>query len=81
MNPINHLTDKIVGINEKVADAQDIFKRKFQLIQDQVQTMLEKIDEDKQFQFEMNDLRKQEVAALQEEADRHFFRETRERKE
>ena len=64
INPINHLTDKIVGINERVADAQDIFKRKFQLIQDQVQTMLEKIEEDKQFQFEMADLRKQEVAVL-----------------
>jgi len=40
-----------------MAEAQDIFSRKFNLISDQIGSMMEKIEEDKQFQIEMQALR------------------------
>ena len=57
LHPINILEDRICHINERMSDAQDIFCRKFNLVQDQVSSMLEKIEEDKQFQQEAMILR------------------------
>ena len=46
-HPIKVLSTRIGNIEEKIGDAQDIFSRKFNLVQDQVGSLLEKIEEDK----------------------------------
>lgn len=72
MNPILALDNKIGHIKDRMNEAQDIFSRKFNLIQDQVSCMLEKIEEDKQFQQEMLILRQQEIDMMTRETE-HFF--------
>lgn len=62
-------------------DAQDIFQRKFSLIQDQVSSMVEKIEEDKQIQAEITQLRMQELEQLRTETDKFFLQEAQRRRE
>ena len=54
LKPIDQLDKQINQIKERVTDADDIFSRKFQLVQDQVNSMIEKIQEDKAFQSEIH---------------------------
>ena len=62
-------------------EASDIFGRKFTLIQDQVNSLMEKVEEDKQFQQELMLLRKQEVEMMVNETDKFFGQETQLRKD
>mmetsp|Transcript_7883 Transcript_7883/g.13214 ORF Transcript_7883/g.13214 Transcript_7883/m.13214 type:complete len:184 (+) Transcript_7883:1188-1739(+) len=81
LNPLNRLGDKVANVNERIQDAKEIFGRKFQLVQDQVQSMLEKIEEDKLYQDEMLELRRQEISMLSLDVDRFFEQELKMRKE
>lgn len=64
-----------------MGEAQDIFGRKFNLIQDQIGSMMEKIEEDKLFQQEMALLRQQEIDMLNTEVQQFFNIEVTQRKE
>ena len=59
-----------------MGEAQDIFGRKFNLIQDLIGSMMEKIEEDKLFQQEMGLLRQQEIEMLNTEVQQFFTVET-----
>ena len=81
MNPIKNLDNKIEQVKARMNEAQEIFSRKFNLIHDQVNCMLEKIEEDKQFQQEMILLRQQEIDMITRETESFFGSESSLRKE
>lgn len=72
LHPVAQLEERIHLVEDRMNDAQDIFHRKFNLIHDQVQSMVEKIEEDKQVQAEINFLRQQELEQLKTETDKFF---------
>ena len=72
MNPIKCLEERIGHIKSRIGEASDIFERKFSLIQDQIGSMCEKIEEDKLFQQEIKLLRQQEIEMMSREADAFF---------
>ena len=75
------LNERINLVKDRMSDAQDIFARKFNLIQEQIYSITERIEEDKQIQTEISLLRSQEIDTLKEEADSFFSNEAAARKE
>lgn len=63
-HPVVQLNERITNVKERMSDAQEIFARKFNLIQEQINSMMERIDEDKAFQKEMALLRAQEMEQM-----------------
>lgn len=81
IHPVVQLNERINTVKERMSDAQEIFARKFNLIQEQINTMMERIEEDKVFQKEMALLRNQEMEQMQRDTDQFFKAEMVARKE
>lgn len=81
VNNLNSLKKRISEIREKVSDGEDIFLRKHQMIQESLESAMNKIDEDRQAQKEIKSLRQQEIAMLTQSVDDYFDSEQPARKE
>lgn len=59
-------------ILDKMADAQDIFNRKYELIEERLSNVYEIIDEDRKNVKEMKKLREQEIKILHQNTSKYF---------
>ena len=58
MRPINVLNERVDQVIDRISDAEYIFNRKFQLVDDQILFIKEKIEQDKKNNQELDLLRK-----------------------
>lgn len=53
LHPVNSLYKRIGQISEKIVDAEDIFERKHRLIQENIESIYQKVEDDKKMQDEL----------------------------
>lgn len=47
LHPISSLNQRLRHLNEKISDAEDIFERKHRLVEEKLEAIVGKIEEDK----------------------------------
>ena len=70
--PLDEMETRLNLIDSRIGDASDIFSRKFKLANDQINSTIEKINEDQLYQQEVKLLRKEEIDMLSKDAENYF---------
>ena len=81
MGSINQLGGRIDQIVDRVTDAEYIFSRKFDLVNDHIRSIKEKIKEDNQNKEQLEQIRQMEINFLTHEVENYFQNENRNREE
>ena len=66
---------------EKISDAEDIFERKHRIVEEKLEGIVSKIEEDKRMQKDLKEMREQEITMMKDKVESYFVKERPKRKE